>query len=340
VRGLLSLVLFVVGLTGCAKHLPPSMHPAESVIYETPDGWRNEIRHYPGTRGPVLLVHGLGANHYNFDFRAEVSLAHHLQRAGYDVWIPELRGDPGAQAPSRDAAWNFDFDDIARGDVPRMVDTVRERTGAPSVLWVGHSMGGMLLYTVLSTTPEKVGAGVVVGSPAVLDTHSVLHRAAKHAGFLLHGRRPMPAERLAQLASPLGRFNPMFPMLANPRQLDGPTAVGLARVALTDLTRPMAREAIRWIQEGKITDDRGGSWVRPAAVPILALGGSVDRIVPPANVAAACAIHPRCAFQELGAKTGFTGDYGHIDTLLGKNAAAEVYPIIETFLDGYAQPLP
>ncbi len=93
------LIPLLAALVACVKPLPPTMSPDGRLTYATEDGWANELRHYAGSGDPVVLLHGMAANHYNFDYRPEVSLAAHLQDRGFDVWIPELRGDPGATPP-------------------------------------------------------------------------------------------------------------------------------------------------------------------------------------------------------------------------------------------------
>ena len=62
------------------------------------------LKHYPAFKGgeededvskkatPVLLIHGLSANHRVFDLRREKSLAWALCEKGYDVWLLDLRG--------------------------------------------------------------------------------------------------------------------------------------------------------------------------------------------------------------------------------------------------------
>ena len=79
---------------------------------------------------------------------------------GFDVWIVSLRGDEGTTPPSRRARRSISFDDYARYDMAAAVDAVRERTGSETVSWVGHSLGGMLLYAWLSQRPETISAGV------------------------------------------------------------------------------------------------------------------------------------------------------------------------------------
>src|SRR5438876_406455 len=65
-------------------------------------GWRIALVRYRPTPGPeatlppapepLLLVHGIAANRYNFDLTDESSLARFLAASGYDVWLVELRG--------------------------------------------------------------------------------------------------------------------------------------------------------------------------------------------------------------------------------------------------------
>ena len=44
---------------------------------------------------PVLLVHGVGANHRNNDLHPDFSLARHLAALGRDVWLLTLRSGLG-----------------------------------------------------------------------------------------------------------------------------------------------------------------------------------------------------------------------------------------------------
>jgi polyhydroxyalkanoate synthase subunit PhaC len=326
---------FSVGTAGCARHLEPTMVPSEALTYSTDDGWRGEIRHYPADGPAVLLVHGMGANHYNWDFRPEVSLAAWLQERGYDVWIPALRGDSDSTEPSRRARRSITFDDIAIHDIPAILDVVVASSGDAKIAWVGHSMGGMLLYTTLAQWPDRIEAGVAIASPATFPETRWEHRVLGHAGWALAGRGRLPGAAVGRWSSALfGLDTPMFGLIAERDNLAAPEANGLARVALTDVSRPMARQAASWMKAGTITRLDGTPWVdRGPDVPMLALGASVDKIVPARNVEATCALYSACEYVLLGTSTGFARDYGHVDVVLGITAAAEVYPLVGAFLD-------
>ncbi|MFZ5480492.1 MAG: alpha/beta hydrolase [Myxococcota bacterium] len=325
--------MWAILLVACVKPLPPTMVPADTLTYRTSDGWEAEVRHYPGEGPPVLLVHGMGANHYNWDYRPEVSLAHALQARGWDVWIPALRGDPGSLPPDRRARRGFSFSEFATLDLPAAVDAVLAATGEDQLFWVGHSMGGMLLYTAISDYPEKIAGGVAICSPSGFAHPFDAQLSLARSRWLFRGRGAVPAEAFGKATGGLGRANPLFRRVSNPDNLDFAVAKGLARHALVDMPHALAFEATGWVRAGELVDRAGEPWLRPNAVPLLVMGGAVDRVVAEPDVRATCDRFPDCEYRLLGTAGGFSADYGHVDAVLGKEAASEVYPVILDWLD-------
>jgi pimeloyl-ACP methyl ester carboxylesterase len=252
-----------------------------------------------------------------------------------DVWVPDLRGDPGTVPPSRRAGREWTFDDHATRDVPAVLDGVLAATARETVGWVGHSMGGMLLYTTLTLRPEAIAAGVAVCSPATLTELSPLERVgAKVARPFVAGPGRLPVRAMGRLSLALGvRRNPLVRQLAEVDDVDPGLVSGLARLALADIPRPMARQVLAWARTGTITDAGGAPWVRPSAVPLLVMGASRDQVVPEPDAAAACAVHTDCTYRRLGTSDGFSTEFGHIDPVLGRRSRSEVYPVIAAFLD-------
>lgn len=335
-RLLVGLFFCGMGLSGCAhRALPPTMVPAECVPWTSADGWRGHVRHFPGQGPPVLLVHGMGANHYNWDYRPEVSLAAWLQERGWDVWVPDLRGDPGTVAPSRSAWRNFAFDDHARYDLPAILDAVQAATGQPRVAWVGHSMGGMLLYAALAQYPERITAGVAIASPARFEDQQALKRLWGSAGRLAGSRGQVKSRAWMIALSPLGRRAPGMGKVSNPRNMDRATARGLARHAIVNLRRQTSAEVVTWLRSRELVSaDDGGSWVRaPAApVPLLVLAGEGDWLVPASDVTWVCTVLPDCEARVIGRSSDLDEPYGHIDLVLGQRAAVDVYPVVGDWL--------
>ncbi len=302
-------------------------------MVHTRDGWGLPLRHYPADGPPVLLVHGMGANHRNFDFRPGYALAPWLQERGWDVWVPVLRGDPGSEPPYPEAWDRYTFAEHAQRDLPTIVDAVLAATGHDRLYWVGHSMGGMLLYTTLARRPGTVVAGVTVCSPACITGSTPLHRRFRRWSRLAPEHHRMPARFGAKLSLLLGKANPLFRWLLYRENMERDLARGLIDEGIIDLPGAMMREAAGWMRAGTLQDPEGRPWVQPADLPLLVLAGSVDQVAPPDMVACACEIFPDCRYQLLGREAGLSTDYGHVDPLLGTTAMDEVYPLIRAFLD-------
>src|SRR6516164_5017650 len=138
---------------------PPNRRPALPALADelhfahTPDGWRLALhRHAAGPPElglPVILCPGYACNRHFIDWDAEYSLARFLARRGFDAWVIELRGRGLSHpTPACAAPRTWTFDDLALHDVPTAVRHVARMTRR-RVAWVGHSMGGMLLYASL-----------------------------------------------------------------------------------------------------------------------------------------------------------------------------------------------
>jgi pimeloyl-ACP methyl ester carboxylesterase len=115
----------------------------------------------PKRSHPILMVPGLAsAGEPTYDLppqKNHASLAEALARRGWDVWIADLRGNGRADRPlappllrpwSSTACWTVDTH--LELDAPCVLSYVLLQTKAPSLHWVGHSMGGMLGCGLLS----------------------------------------------------------------------------------------------------------------------------------------------------------------------------------------------
>ena len=157
----------------------PTLHYAS-----TRDGWRIALHHRPPPPGghgtPVILCHGMGSNRFNMDGPGRTSLARHLNAAGFDVWGLELRGAGKSRRRLRmpPVPWSWTFEDHVQHDVPAALRLVRELTGHERLLWVGHSLGGMVAYASLMSPAAESFAGVVtLGSPSMTDVGHEVDRS-------------------------------------------------------------------------------------------------------------------------------------------------------------------
>ncbi|XP_012936122.1 gastric triacylglycerol lipase-like, partial [Aplysia californica] len=98
-------------------------------------------------RPVVLLQHGLcGASTDYLVSPANQSLAFLLADAGADVWLGNMRGNSYSKqhkhlSPSHSDFWRWSFDEMARYDIPAMIDYVLKVTNRKQLFYVGHSQG-------------------------------------------------------------------------------------------------------------------------------------------------------------------------------------------------------
>lgn len=331
----LSLWVVLLILSACHKKLPPDLQPVRTVEIQTEDGWTLPLIHHGGTGPAVLLMHGMSANHYNWDYRSEVSPIPGLLERGYSVWVGSLRGDIGTTAPEGKRSSHITFDDHALYDAPAMIRGVLEQTGQPDLMWIGHSMGGMLLYTSAIEHHSEIRAGIAVASPATFQSRRKNYDSLKNFGFMVAARRGrVPMRALSHLG--LARARPILRQLGNPDNLDPRIMAGAADAILENLPRATVRQARQWIRARELTRLDGQPWLVRAPdtrVPLLVLGAADDHIAAERDVAHACRIFADCRYILLGQATGFSVDYGHIDPVFGLSAPAEVYPLLFTFLE-------
>jgi lysosomal acid lipase/cholesteryl ester hydrolase len=129
-------------------------------------------------RPAVLLQHGLldcsGTWVFNFELQ---SLGFILADSGYDVWLGNIRGNTYGMRhtkynPKTDAEfWNFSFDEMARYDLPAMINHVLNATSQPSLYYIGHSQGtmiGFIQFGVDQALAAKVKLFIALGPVATV----------------------------------------------------------------------------------------------------------------------------------------------------------------------------
>jgi predicted alpha/beta hydrolase len=339
--------------------LPPKTATAAKTVYvPTDDGWALALHVLPGRgpkrRHPVLMVHGVAANRLHFDLDERHSLARAARNRGFDVYMLELRGAGMSQAAgdptSRHMQWGFA--DYAERDLPTAMSYIFEQTQATALHGVGHSMGGMLLYSAAAHARHEVQSLVTIGSPLVGYLSGGLgareRRLLQLAGtlspavnFTPPSQRRFPLRRLLGVA---GMVMPLSSRLAdnlllNVANCEPEVMLQLARQGIHDIPIRLISEITQAMTEGRGPHGPHGPYAYEAILhrivaPVLALSGSVDRIAPPAAVAAGVArlASTDIRYREMGVAHGDRAEYGHADLLVGRNAPEEIYPLILDFL--------
>ncbi|EFC44938.1 lipase/esterase [Naegleria gruberi] len=105
----------------------------------------------------VVLQHGLLEAMTVFVLH-EDSIAFQLAKKGFDVWLVNNRtslfGQQHLVSRIHDEVefWKFSIDEIAKYDMPAIIDFVRNATCQSKICWVGMSQGAGQLFAALSQT--------------------------------------------------------------------------------------------------------------------------------------------------------------------------------------------
>jgi cholesterol oxidase len=322
------------------------------------DAWLRLVRYEGGRRGPVILAAGFGMPATSFAIdTVETNLAEHLVREGYDVWLFDYRAS--IDLPS---AWtSFTLDDIARADWPSAVAEVRRVTGAPSVQALGHCVGSATLLMALATGMTGVRSAVAMQFPlhpgtsylnqtkAALKVNRALGWVGARRVAPLRGLNvPNTALDLALRAVPMPRsercdkalcrwINAIYGCTHTHDQLDDATHDHLDDLfGVGNLT---SLGHLGTIMQRRLVVNAEGSAVYTAhperlRLPILLVQGERNYI-----------FHPEGTMRTLRwlqsnneptlYKRLLLPRYAHLDALVGRSAAAEVYPKLTEHLDRF-----
>jgi len=327
----------------------PTLHYAP-----TRDGWRIALHHRPPPRSghgtPVILCHGMGSNRFNMDGPGRASLARHLHAAGYDVWVLELRGAGKSRRRLRlpPVAWSWTFEDYVQHDVPAALHLVRDLTGQERVLWVGHSLGGMVAYASLMSPAAAAFAGVVtLGSPSMTDVgHESIDRWVRLRRLLRIAPPRIPMKAFACAGSPFAETIAMrvAPETVrdwawHPDNFDAGIVRFMMQHGVEDLPRSLLIEFARWYEAKRMSDRYDlfsfGDHMERIQAPIFVIAGARDRLTPPADLerlVSRLGSRDKTYFL-AGHASGLAHEYSHVDLVLGRHAPDEIYPRVTQWLD-------
>jgi pimeloyl-ACP methyl ester carboxylesterase len=352
-----ALAPITLGLCATACVAVPIRDPSTLSHYEaavqTDDGWELALFRLPpapeaaGTAHfgtPLLLAHGTAINRFNFMLTGR-DLARFLSDRGFDVWLPELRGDRSSRAPDK-RTWRrgeWTLDDMANEDIPMVLKHIKQASGRDQVWWLGHSLGGILGYVTLQGPSAKDVAGIIaIGSPGDFRDPSRLLRRGERAGDLLPKHGQVPARGLAKFAAPLIHLAPdsnLLHAILNYDNVDLESMVGFVNPGMENIAVSLLRQYRSWLVSGSLTSADGtvdySDGLAKVQVPALFIAGRVDHIVPPWVVRSAYErIGSRDkSFVVLGRGWGTRHDYGHGDLLVGSRVREEVFPLISAWLE-------
>ena len=358
--------LFVLGLVpGCAtmrREAPaPDLRPCSDGFAYTADGWRLGVRHErPARRDPgklpVVLCHGLGLN-ATFWTIVGNHLPAQLTARGYEVILFDLRasGENARIGPTDrlnrilretplrergESSWSVD--DVVRYDVPAILEYVERTTGHRRVNWVGHSLGGMMMFPFLELTPEPdrianfVGMGSTIIQARTPQTQML--RANTGIRWLLSvasaGRlgRPLTFFRVPGLEA-IDRF------YYTAENVDRETISRFYGYTLEDPGPRALRQFAPYLRDGHLLSMDGridySARLGEVRVPTLLVAGAGDLIsdVPSTRLTFEALGSPDKTLVIFGKANGHVADYGHCDLVWSRHAPEEVFPVVVDWLD-------
>lgn len=339
----------------------PDLRPCTDGYAYTRDGWRLGVRHYrpehpDPAKLPVILCHGLGLN-ATFWTITDDHLPSQLTARGYEVYVYDIRasgenGQPGKNdginrllrgTPLHErgeASWNVD--DLVRYDMPAILDYVERETGHTRVNWVGHSLGGMMVfpYLELSTEPERIANFVGMGSTIIQAKTPQMKMLRANAGiralskFASPGRlgRPLTYFRLPGMEE-IDRF------YYTAENVDRRTISRFYGYTLEDPGPGALTQFAPYLKHGHLLSADGridySARLGEINVPTLMVAGAGDLIsdVPSTRKTFDALGSTDKVLYVFGKASGHVADYGHCDLAWSRYAPKEIFPVIIDWLD-------
>jgi pimeloyl-ACP methyl ester carboxylesterase len=339
----------------------PDLRPCTDGYAYTADGWLLGVRHYrpqspdPG-KLPVILCHGLGLN-ATFWTITDFHLPSQLTARGYEVFVFDIRGSGETAQLGRCVRINralrqtflrehgergWTVDDLVKYDVPAILEYVKLETGHDRVNWVGHSLGGMLIFPYLELSPDPERIATLVGMGSTIVQADIPQSDMLRAN---HGLRV-----LSLVASP-GRLGRPLAFCRIPgmdridrfyysnENVDRRTISRFYGYTLEDTGPGALRQLAPYLQYGHmLSADRAVDYsalLGKITTPILMIAGDGDIM---SDVSSTELTFAGLGSQDkqlirFGKSQGNVADYGHCDLVWSRHAPREVFPRLIDWLD-------
>ena len=341
----------------------------ETVLVEAVDGFQLTIEHFSSRtdRPPVVLCPGFGGNRFNFDLDENHSLARYLDKEGFDIWTVELRGHGRSQFKAdsliRGHVPDWNMDDHIEKDVPAILDAITKLTAHRKLIWIGHSLGGMVVYCLLARYPEfaRFFVGLItIGSPGHVERKGGKLIAAAMLSLLSLKRqgglptRPLMRILFSPAAQRIG-LKRLWRLWLNPDNMDRAVLQSTMRLGTENFSPGILRQWLASMRMRSLISSDGSfdyfQKMNKVDIPVLFIGGTVDRLAPVSSINA---VYDRVQSLDkrmrIFGKRGFElmagsspkqrsdkVDYGHDDLLLGEASYSEVFPYIARWIEEHQE---
>ncbi len=280
---------------------------------------------------PILFVHGFGSNQNNFLTPHGHSIVDYLKDHDFDCWTMDMRGCKSSKPPFEKSHKDATADDVLAYDLPAVIDFILNTTGHKKLFWLGHSLGGMLLYAyLLQHGSSKIAGGITLGAPiGFLNTEIKIPPFAVQMGkrfakvIFLFARMLIPILKTFKIG------NSLFPI--NPYNIHPDmTAWDLCKMVEPPCPK-MIEEMAVWVKEKKWIMLNGQlnvlEHINEIDIPILLFYAPQDPFV---NLETAKEFFNSLKSRDkqmliLAKEFGCKHDYNHCDLAFGENGKEEVF---------------
>lgn len=336
----------------------------EKKILQTKDNWKIGIENFKPhptstpKKYPIILCHGLMGTGEYFKQNEEDSFVYQLTKEGYNVFVLHLRGrnlegvnlqgkkdkttKPGYYFRKIGKIFNdYSFDNYMDQDVDTAISYVLNETKSEKVNWIGHSMGGMVIYARAGTLGEsRIANLVTLGSPFTFPFIPKKLSILESIQPLLNISPTVPVGSLAETSSytPFD-FYYFMSLYYYPENMDKEQVRRLTRLGANNESPKVFQQFSNGMGKWEFKSFDGKikytSNLKNIQIPTLLVAGRRDMLGSPYIV--------RYVYEQLGSKDktmlvigrteGHSEDYGHVDLVAGKGIIKDVVPGVLTWLN-------
>lgn len=299
---------------------------------------------------PVILTHGISANHRFFNVHEDMSLIAALTKAGYTVYAPDQRGFGASRKGQRNSVSIRDLTDDCAFLIHAVIRdyyTDQKTKKKLKVHWVGHSLGALVMALAFKARPKlrkKVKTFVNISGP-------ITPPSSEHPGFSQFHRLPslakwFPLRLMSVLVIPfVSRFQTGYDAMVYSTNV---VSLKLIRRILANVVSDTPAELIRdfeaWIQTRRVPGFSPEDLkTLPEGIPCktLFITGRIDQLCDPWPFALDFQKVSYKGFKKkrkkklviVSRKSGFRQDVCHTGIINSETARAEIYPLIADFLE-------
>lgn len=271
---------------------------------------------------PVFMVHGLVEDGRIFYSPGGNGLACYLAKAGYDVYVADLRGK-GKSWPATGPDAVGGMHETINTDIPALLKTIVRKRGPIPQIWVSHAWGGVVTSSYYARHGDSI-------CPVERMVYFGSRRRVQHGGWKQRLMVDVMWKRLAAISVKFQGYLPAKSLQFGTR----------------DESARLYHDSLRWMYDTPWIDSEDGFDYAEAMSsehmpPSLYFACESDGAFGnPEDVRQFI-----CELGEhngqlivLGARQGNLKAYGHLEMLADKSAEEDHFPLMLDWLDSAANP--